>query len=188
MGFNFFNYGNIHPCGISNGFVYYVLPSGKNVYFPTSIEGEIPIQTNLFISDRVAFILYSEDKMYLGRYDKSISIYRKSDGLLVGLNTWEPPKYSETVLCGFYNMKGEMHEIHLDLKDKQTVYICGTNLEGKLKEPIKSEFDNESSLFSATVHGNAENYHIFSQGGEPIEVDVWTVQDDVRKQNCPIFL
>ena len=190
MGFNFFCYGNIHPCGIDNNEVYYMLPSGKRVSFPTKLDVTIPLQTNLFISDTVAFLLYHEDKMYLGRYDNSISIYRMSDEMLVGLNAWEAPKYSETEVCGYYNVRGVIEEIHVDLKDRQTLYICGKNYEAVLKEPLPEniEFDLEMSSFSAAIHGNRDNYHIYSRGGVPIEVNVWSVQDGLRRQNCPIFL
>lgn len=188
MGFNFFSYGNIHPCGVENGKVYYKLPSGKRVEFDTKLECDIPEQTNLFISDRVAFLLYHEDKMYIGRYDKSISIYRASDELLVGLNTWEAPRYAETVCCGFYKPGGYITEIHLDLKDRQTVYICGENTQGLLDKPIEPDFNIDASSFSAAVWGNSENYHIYTKRGEPVEINVWTVQDDIRKRNCRIFL
>lgn len=188
MGFNFFNYGNIHPCGVSSGKLYYVLPSGKRIEFNTKLDINIPEQTNLFISDTVAFLLYHDDKMYVGRYDSSISIYRISDELLVGLNTWEPPKYAETMLCGLYYNGACTCEIHLDLKDKQTVYICGEGIQGCIGHPIEPAFNMSDSTLSAAAFGTEKNYHIFGKGGEPIEVDVWTIQDDVRKRNCRSFL
>ena len=188
MGFNFYSYGNLHPCGVSNGKVYYMLPSGKRIEFDTKLDIEIPKQTNLFISDKVAFLLYHEDKMYIGRYDSSISIYRTSDELLIGLNTWTPSKYAETIHCGFYTYSGAIYEIHLDLKDRQTLYVCRLGIEGCLKSPVEPSFDLDASALSASAWGNSNNYHIYNKRGEPIEVDVWTVQDDVRKRNCRIFL
>jgi hypothetical protein len=189
MGFNYFNYGNIHPCGISQGKVFYILPSGKRVEFETKLNVEIPEQTNLFISDRVAFLLYHEDKMYIGRFDDSISIYRKSDELLVGLNSWKAPMESKTVVCGYYNNGYSITEIHLDLRDRRTVYICGENHEGVLKEEITNNiFDLDRSSFSASVFGDSKNYHIYTKGGNVLEVNDWHIQDDVRKRNCRIFL
>jgi len=190
MGFNFFSLGNIHPCGVQNGKIYYVLPSGKHVYFQTQLDSSITIkeQTNLFYSKTVAFLLYHDDLMYVGRFDKSISIYRTSDELLVGLNFWEPPRYADTVCCGFYNDSGSIEEIYIDLIDKQTLYISGTNMEGLANKPLDIDFDLDAAVFSARVFGNDKNYHIFTKRGEAIEVDVWTIQDDLRKRNCRIFL
>lgn len=181
-------YGNIHPCGVKDGKVYYDLPSGHRTYFETALDIEIPIQVNLFISDTVMFLLFHDDKMYVGRNDQSISIYRTSDLLLVGLSYWKPPKYAETKLCGYYNNRGDIYEIHLDLKDRRTLYICSLSKQSVLDKPIDCEFDLDAALVSASAFGLYDNYHIFKKGGEPVVSDVWTIQEDVRKQNCRIFL
>lgn len=188
MGFNFFEYGNIHPCGIANHKVYFTLPSGMRIEYNTKLDVEIPEQTNLFISDTVLFLLYHDDKMYIGRKDTSISIYRISDGLLVGLNTWDAPKYAEVELCGFYNDGNSMHEIQLDLRDKRTVYICGNRMQGLLPKENTAVFDPDKSVFSASIHGNKRFYHIYDERGEVVEVNAWTVQKDLWSQNCPVFL
>ena len=190
MGFNYFNYGNIHPCGISKHKVFYTLPSGFKVEYDTKLDIEIPEQTSAFISSTIAFVLYHEDKMYIGRRDKSISIYRMSDELLVGLNTWDPVNYTETKPIGHFNNGRNISEIHVDLRDSQTVYICGEATEGVLPKKYNAltDFDLEKSAFSAAVWGNNKNYHIFSKRGEPIEVNVWIIQKNVREQNCRVFL
>ena len=188
MGFNFYGYGNIHPCGVKDGNVYFRLPSGLVVKYPTGLDVEIPEQTNLFYSTKVMFLLYDDENMYIGRTDNSISIYRRSDELLVGLNNWEPPKYADTKVCGFYNDNGQLLEIHLDVRDNRTVYICSRGLQGLLKEPLDEDFQLNDGWFSALVWGNNKNYHIFNKRGEPVEVDVWTIQDDVRRRNCPVFI
>ncbi len=188
LGFSYYRYGRIKPCGVSGGSVYYTLPSGYRVMHSTQLQVEIPEQTNPFISETVAFLLYHEEKMYIGRYDGSISIYRMSDELLVGLNNWEAPKYVDTQVCGYYSEGSLLDEIHLDLRDRQTVYICGHGSEGLLSAPIEPKFDLHSASFSATVFGASEDYSIFNERGEPIEAKFWPLQEDVRSHNCRIFL
>ena len=188
MGFNYYQFGNVHPCGISNHQVYYTLPSGLKISHETSLDVEIPEQLNLFISNTVAFMLFHEDKMYIGRYDSSISIYRVSDELLVGLNTWNPPRYVETRACGFYNYDGFIKELHLDLRDKRTVYIGDLYIQGVLEKPLVDEIDMDLSFFSAKVIGTRHDYSSYKKGGESVEVNIWTVQEGIRSRDCRIFL
>lgn len=188
MGFNYYNYGRVKPCGIKNHEVYYYLPSGKKITHPTKLDVEIPEQINSFISERVVFLLYHEGLMYVGRYDTSISIYRQSDELLVGLNSWESPKYAETIVCGYYGVGGVLNEIHLDMRDRQTVYICGHRDEGLFANPISTDFNLHDASFSATVFGDKSNYSIFNERGEVVEAKFWPLQEDIRRQDCRIFL
>lgn len=188
MGFNYYRYGHIKPCGVEDGYVYYMLPSGTKVKHKTQLSINIKEQTNLFISDTVAFLLYNEDKMYIGRYDGSISIYRVSDELLVGLNNWEPPRYVETKPCGFCKFGEYLDEIHLDLRDNRTLYICGRGSEACLSAPISSDFDLCTSSFCVSVLGSDNDYAIFDERGDPIAAKFWPIQEDVRIQNCRIFL
>lgn len=188
LGFSYYRYGRIKPCGVKDGYVYYRLPSGLVIKHSTKLEIEIPEQCNLFISDTVAFLLYDADKMYIGRYDGSISIYRLSDNLLVGLNNWQAPKYVETKLCGFHNEGSHLDEIHLDLRDRQTVYICGLGAEGLFSHPIASDFNLNDSSFSASVFGTQRDYSIFDERGDPIEAKFWPLQEGVRLRDCRIFL
>lgn len=187
MGFNYYGLGNLNPVGIKDGFVYCRLPSGHEIKYPTKLDFDIPEQVNLFYSETIAFILYHEDKMYIGRFDSSISIYRLSDELLVGLNTWEAPKYVETVHCGFYRLKGKSYEIHLDLRDRKTVYVLGLGIQGCSSKELEKEFNIDESNLASNIDVN-NTYHICSERGEWVEINNWTVQKDVRRRNCPIYL
>ncbi len=186
-GFNYFGFGNVHPCGIKDKKVYYTLPSGVAIHNNTSIDFEIPEQMNLFVSDTVMFLLYHEDKKYVGRKDGSISIYRTSDELLVGLQNWKAPAYAETMLCGLYNSSG-MYEIHLDLRDKRTVYILGGYRQGVLKKPAPERFHITDAVVSANAFGQYNNYSIFDERGDPVEADFWPIQEEIRRRDCAIFL
>lgn len=188
MGFNYFGYGCIHPCRVENQQIIYRLPSGFEVKHKTALDVNIPEQTNTFISDTVVFVLYHDGKEYIGRNDGSVSIYRQSDNLLVGLNYWEQPLYPETKLCGYYSDSGMVEEIHLDLRDKQSVYVVGDSRESKTKAPIQFSANTDIALFDTVIHGKLLDYTIFDEGGARIAVDVWSVQEDVRRGDCRIFL
>lgn len=125
--------------------------------------------------------------MYIGRYDDSISIYRMSDELLVGLNNWKAPKYPETCLCGFRTIGKMLSEIHLDLRDRQTLYVCGDRDEGLLSTPIKSGFNLHDSVFSAILD-SSNRYSIYNERGEPVEAKFWPLQKEIRVQDCRVFL
>lgn len=188
MGFNYFGYGCLHPCRVENGAVIYKLPSGLEVSHKTALEVNIPEQTNLFISDTVTFLLYHEGKEYVGRADGSISIYNQSDDLLVGLNYWDRQLYPETKLCGYYADGKIIKEVHVDLRDKQSLYVVGDYRESIAKSPIRITANTDIALNDAKIYNAVLDYSIYNERGEPVEADVWTVQEDVRRGNCRIFL
>lgn len=188
MGFNYFNYGNIHPCRVQDKKIIYRLRSGMEISADCSLDVNIPEQVNLFISDRVMWLLYHEDKEYIGRQDGSISVYRVADGLLVGLGFWEAPPIAQTYLCGMHTEASLMTEIHMDMRDRQTVYICKDGIEGIIDGTYSGGFKINDAIFSAAAFCTKDNYHMFNERGDVIEVSHWFIQDAVRRRDCQIFL
>lgn len=188
MGFNYFGYGNIHPCKIDGSNVIYKLPSGFEVKHPTGLDINIPEQVNPFISETVAFLLYHEGKEYVGRSDGTISIYRQSDNLLVGLNYWTQPKYPETTLCGYYYGESGVTEIHVDNRDRRSVYVVGESREAVAKEMITVAANTNLAFTDTLFFNKLQDYFVYNGRGDSVELDVWSVQENVRCGNCPIFL
>lgn len=188
MGFNYYNYGNIQPCRVEGGNLIYRLPSGKEIVKKTQLKVDIHEQCNLFISDTVSFLLFEGGLMYVGRADGSISIYRESDELLVGLNNWEKDQFPETQLCGFYKENGGLSEIHVDCRDWQTLYICGEYMQSYSRHELPHEFNLDKAVFDARIFGCGGSYHLFDSKGVRLRGFIWTVQDDVRQRNCRIFV
>lgn len=189
MGFNYFDIGQIHPCGIANKQVYQKLPSGKVISYPTGLDITVPEQLNLFISDCIAFVLYDNENEYIGRFDGTISIYRKSDDLLVGLNFWTAPKVPNVIPCGYlYN--GKIHsDIFLFLDDGQTVATADSRYESILTKPTSNrEFDFDKAMLGCLTATKPRTPCIYDKGGHVYETGSWNVQTDLWKQNCKIFL
>lgn len=187
-GFNYFCYGNVHPCWMDSGILKYRLRSGLVIEHKTGFEDlTIEEQTNLFISDRVMWILYHNGFQYIGRRDGSVSIYRVSDDVLYGANSWHPPYYPETSVCGFKTGDYGCVEVHIDMRDKRTVYATGVYEEGVLPKPTDLTL-NMTALRGASMTHYGNTQHIISKGGDVIEVDEWFVQEGIRRRDCPCFL
>lgn len=189
MGFNFHGYGNIHSCWISGGYVYEETICTKRVYsYATRLNVEIPKQLNLFVSNTVAFLLYHEDKMYIGRYDGVISIYRRRDNLLVGLNNWDAPKVPYLYTAGFLDTAAGARSVKLDKRDNLTLYTRFNRIEAKLEKPFEYDYSSMVNVHEKSMDGDMSKFKVYTEEGEVIGTDVWFVQDDLRRQNCPIFV
>lgn len=189
MGFNLYGLGNIHKCWIKDHKVFYEQTASGAVYsYDTALDVEIPPQKNLFVSDNVAFLLYHDGKEYIGRYDGVISVYRQSDDMLVGLSNWNPPTYPPLKTCGYYRTPVQIEEIFLDLRDQVTVYTKWHNQEAKLSKPLNLKLDESWLIVNYEMDATIGTWHILDEGGVPVEVDVWFVQNEVWRRNCPIFL
>lgn len=126
MGLSYYRFGHILPCSITKGYVCFKLPSGKVIQCATNLHVELPEQVNHFRSPYVMFLLYDDEKEYIGRYDGSISIYKKGTNLLVGLNNWVPPE-CEICQVGWYGYATQLFEIYLNKLDMSTLYTNRTN-------------------------------------------------------------
>lgn len=190
MGFNYFGYGMIQPCGVKDGYVFQKLPSGKYIYYKTALTVDIPEQCNFFVSDVVMFLLYHENLMYIGRMDNSISVYDLSDKeVLCGLNHWDAPKYPETQMAGMYRKSSHLFEIHIDLRDLQSLYLRGLSASTKLLTPVKTvNFNTDAAVLGAEIYRGDVNYHLHHYGGENVDTDVWLIQNRVRGGNYRSFL
>lgn len=189
MGFNLYNLGLIKPCWVENGNVCYELTgSGTILRCPTRLQKDIPRQLNLFMSKTVAFLLYDDESMYIGRYDGVISIYDRETEILTGLNNWDAPAYPPLKVCGYYRSPVQLCEINLDLRDKVTAYVNYNSMEAVLTTPINVQFEEELNLVGAEIEPKIGSVSIYNERGEEIEIKTWSVQNDVWRQNCRVFL
>ena len=189
MGFNQHQYGNIHACWIEDGFICQETSCTHVVYkYPTNLAVNLPKQVNLFFSFTVAFLLYDAERMYVGRNDGIISIYRRSDNLLVGMNSWEAPGFPPLCTIGFFNTPNGLREVYLDTRDRRSLYMKWRRIEASLERPFTADytdiFDPEAMAPAPTF----DKWCLYTKGGDRIGIDVWFVQDDVGKQNCAVFL
>lgn len=189
MGFSQYRFGNIHECWIEDGLVCQEMPCTKQVYkYPTRLTDNIPRQLNIFSSFNVAFLLYHEDKMYIGRNDGWISIYRADDGLLVGLNNWDAPNAPITSLIGFFNSTDGIRDVYLDMRDKQTIYSTWRRAEARLTLPFDGSYTDIIDIESYAPAPTLADWYLYSKGGERIGVDVWSVQEALWREDCKVFL
>ena len=185
MGFRNQGLGNIHECWVENGMICEKSPFSDITYkYPTRLQLDIPKQLNLFVSPLVAFYLKHEGNVYIGRYDGSISIYRESDMLLVGLNNWDAPDKVATAIIGFQRCSNGLREVLLDLRDRQTVYVDYHDIEAYLTTPFLGD---ETSLQAFGEFNDMGSWYVVTERGEVIGVSVWNIQNDVWRRNCPVF-
>lgn len=186
MGFSYHGFGNIHYCWIQDGVIYEESSvTGVIRKHLTRLPVNIPKQLNLFASKTVAFLLYHEDKMYIGRYDGIISIYRKSDNLLVGLNNWDVPNKPYTTRLGFIKTSTGLKEILLDVSDYKTLYMKWKGAEGLLNKPFPK---GSYVIGDCPVSDSWKDTVFITEGGEVYVIDVWNIQEDVWRHNCQVFL
>lgn len=189
MGFCQRQYGNVHACWIEDGYVCQEMACTHVVHrYPTQLDVNIPKQTNIFFSFTVAFLLYHEDRMYVGRYDGWISIYRVSDNMLVGINRWTPDSNAICMQVGFFCDNLIVYEVYLDVRDRQTIYSRWHRVEAKLKKQIPAEVPALFDAKSFTPGTPIEDWYLLVGGGEVVGVDVWSVQDSLWRQDCRVFL
>lgn len=187
MGFSYHGYGYIQPCWVDNGKVYRRLPSGYVASYPTKLDVTIPEQLNLFYGPTIAFWLQDDNFDYIGRNDGSISVVRKLDGLLYGLNFWEGDKYARVRKCGFYLQGTAQIRLFQDLTDAQSLYLEGQPCSSSLKAPYHGEFNDMDSTLSSLIDATVPA-HIYTKGGEMLATDTWTIQKSIRRRDCRMFL
>lgn len=188
MGFNYYNYGTIQPCWVKDKTLFWEDASGNVRQHTTTLEDAIPRQCNVFYSVEVAFYLEYSEKVYIGRFDGVISIYRKRDMLLVGIQHWEPPQYPVLKTAGYARGQAVLYPIYLDTFDYTSVYCTYRSACSRLLKPYTGEFLVDGYVIEALRVPKDSVYNIFSDGGEYIVTDVWSIQDDLWRRNCKSFL
>lgn len=186
MGFSYHGYGNVHYCWIQDGLIYEESGvTGVIRTYPTRLAVNIPRQLNLFASRTVAFLLYHEEKMYVGRFDGIISVYRESDNMLVGLNNWDVPSKPPVRQIGFMKDPSGLKEVLLDLNDNRTLYMLWKGAEGCLDKPFPP---GSYTLADTEVSEKWRDVRFVAERGDMYAIDVWNIQTDVWRQNCKVFL
>ena len=190
MGFNLYNLGVIRECWLDGGVLHYKSPiTDKVSKCMTSLNVSCEKQQNIFYSKSVAFVLYTNDSMYIGRYDGKISVYRKSDMLLTGIQNWEVPMHPPTVCCGYYCEGGMPYEVFLDRSDLTTLYCGYHNIEAALVNGGRGvSFDlSYAAAMSEKRRGESPGY-IYVEGGVRCATECRTVQDALWRRDCPVYL
>jgi len=166
--------------------------TGEVTACETDLEYDTTPQTNLFYSKNVAFQLMTNTKarslMYIGRFDGKISVYDANSKLLVGLRNWAVPPHPPTAVCGYYKPRGVVYEIVLDMHDRQSLYCGYHNIEARLKKPADYVFDLSYAVLMCEQAMASEDFHIYKEGGIACGTEFRTVQDDLWKHHCTIFL
>ncbi len=189
MGFNYYNLGNIHPCWIEGGYVCHEVEVSHSIYrYQTALELSLPRQQNIFYSHMVAFWLQDTEKEYIGRYDGVISIYRRSDNMLVGLSNWKAPFRCATPITGFYLAPTGKSEVFLDSRDGVTVYTKYKAQEGLLERKIVDPFSDALGVITDNQFNGQESCMIFDRGGDSVAVNIWYPQDSLWRRDCRVYL
>lgn len=190
MGFNLYNLGVIRECRLNGGVLEYKSPiTNKVSQCMTSLEDSCEWQKNIFYSRTVAFVLYTNDKAYIGRYDGKISIYRKSDMLLLGIQNWDIPSHPSTVCCGYYCEGGVPYEVYLDRTDAKTLYCGFHNIEAALFEGGSGKvFDLSYAAAMSERRVGDSPWYIYLEGGVRCATECRTIQDALWRRDCPVYL
>lgn len=185
MGFNYYNFGNIRECRIADNKIQVKDLIGNITEYPTATELETDWQCNLFINPYIAFVLYTYDKReIIGRFDGSITVYRGN--LMVGLNSWKPKLMLPVKPIGYYSGTYNLQYIMLDGTDNQTLFVDSLRYEARLDKPIRKE-PNLTTALALIEQGN-KSAIILLQGGEEVEVPVWSIQNTLRIGTCRDFV
>lgn len=189
MGFNYYNLGNIHPCWVENGFIHYEVETSHTIYkHETALQVNLPRQTNIFYSELVAFYLQDLDNVYVGRYDGVISIYRKTDNMLIGLSNWKAPMHCGMNLVGFYYTPAGKREIYLDSRDSKTVYVSYKSMEGLLERAVTKPLIDALGYVTEQSLSEKDSYVAFDERGESVAINFWHTQDSLWRRDCRIFI
>lgn len=193
MGFNLYNLGVIRECWLENGMLKFKSPvTGEVTACETDLSVEAHPQKNVFYSKTVAFFLTTKDAdrqvKLIGRYDGKISIIDAKSGLLVGLKNWVVPPHPPTAICGYYKPMGMVYEVALNLSDKQSLYCGYHNIEARLISPADYDFDLSYAVGMCEQSAGSDKLHIYRKGGTECGTEFWTVQDELWKHDCTIFL
>lgn len=188
MGCKAFGANHTSPCWIKDGYVYTKLYSGTVVSYETALPFDVEEQTNYFDSNRVAFVLFKDESMIVGRLDGTIGIFDKDSGLLTGLNWWKCPGFPLTPIGYTYGAgANRFMKVFLDLRDGKTIY-CGDYI-ALVKEPLPKYLDLNMALVCAKSGQEARhNCFVCGEDGELIAFDAWSLQDVCRVQNNKVKL
>lgn len=188
MGFRYFNYGNIHPCKITNRKVITTLASGVEVSYGINLDVEIPEQLNYYTSNTIVFYLVQDGIAYIGRKDMTVSVVRESDNLLMTYTTWNFDPYPDLQTIGYFGTKYSIFPILLDNKDKRTMYIPNRYTEHIHDVPLEVEFDPDRAENFAMIHQRANAYHIVDKEGRLYDATTWSVQNFIGKSDYRSFV
>lgn len=186
MGFCNRAVGNVRSCYIKDGFVVEKSSlTGEEFKYPTRLDVNIPEQCNLFKSYTVMFYLEHEGKVYIGRTDGFISIYRKSDMLLVGINNWDAPCRLITRTVGFYIRPNGVADIRVDARDRRTLYVGWRNIEALADKEIP--LDDGDFIDLPSIDGKISDFKLLV-GGDLIGVSDWNIQNVSGEQDYKVFV
>lgn len=193
MGFNLYNLGVIRECWLENGTLKFKSPvTGQVTACETDLDIEVEPQTNIFYSKTIAFYLlpyFNGRKICLiGRFDGKVSIVDAETNLLIGLRNWVVPPHPPTAVCGYFKPQGVVYEVALNLSDKQSLYCGYHNIEARLIRPADYDFDLSYAVGVCEQLPGSDKLHIYRKGGVECGTEFWTVQNELWKRNCPVFL
>lgn len=172
MGFKTYSIEHVNPCWVKDGIIYVRLYSGFVCSYKSGIPYDIEEQVNTFRSSRVAFVLYHEDDMLVGRNDGTISIYKKGTNLLTGLNYFEYPLvYLQHVGFTTGSSWSRMSPVYIDGRDQKTVY-CGHFV--ALADGIPQHLNMELAMACCKSKEKVLNScYVYKDGGELVEFSDW---------------
>ena len=185
MGFRYFNLGLHRPCRMENGTVIEVLPSGMEVSYYTTLKETIPQQCNKYYGRHILFYLTKEGLDYVGRRDGTVSVY--NGDLLVYWGNWDAP-FSKIVEAGYTGTRKSIKSIYLDLRDRRTFYLEGSECEYVYPEEIQESFDTHKSLLECSLYQRQFPYYVIGSGGEHYVLGEWSVPADSRFSTYRVFL
>lgn len=190
MGFNLYNLGVIRECRLNVGILEYRSPITYKLHqCKTSLVDSCEWQRNIFYSKSVAFVLYANDKVYIGRYDGKVSIYRRSDMLLLGLQNWDVPARPSTVCCGYYCEGGMPYEVFLDRSDAKTLYCGFHNIEAALVNGGRGMvFDLSYAAAMSEKRADGGPWYIYLEGGVRCATECRIIQDELWRRDCTVYL
>ena len=189
MGFSYYGYGNIMPCGISSGQLWFRLPSDEIITCETSFDTDltIPEQVNLFRSNSVMFLLYHDGFEYIGRYDGTLSKFKINDNIVQGLGWFKPPVLNLEPI-GIYCVGKYYYNVMLNKLDYQSIHIKEIPLSATLDEKVFGvNFSMDRAFTSFLIDSKSGNTYIYNIGGKRYVNSPWNVQASSEQSNYRNF-
>lgn len=192
MGFNFWGFGAPCPCEISKGKVHWITPAGNHIYYDTTLQEDIPMQTNEFISRHVLFSLFKNGLQYVGLDNGAVQVYDVKTNLFMASKGFSPPANCPKAIVGYYSTgaTGYASFIYMSLLDMQTIYSPHQNRWWKCTEKMVLPTSEEMARaeMQCNLNYNLNKPLVIAGGGKVYEFEDGTVPLSMRRRNCPIYL
>lgn len=181
-------------CRIHNGYIETDWPSKRK--YKTTLNIETDWQCNTYESPVVYFLLWHEDKLYIGLNNGAINVVDRK-GLLLAIYTWEPPRLFLSLVGFWRDGEGDMREAVMPIDEPQLIMVKGKYISYVLNKGVEALYLPEGidvaqreSLNIVDVKRKMHGLGITLTGGEKFDEEKhghWEIDSPVAQNNSIQF-